>query len=173
MLWPCFDTYLHLDTLGFLFVDIVGAIFRIPYFLKHEREIVYWDWQLDEFRCLDWDWTDDKRTFDRFKKLWFKFIILDTNTYTIEKDPNWSLHKKFKRFVDFANKNLQIVYNKPENWIAFMILWDKPKNEIDLEKAQQQMNQQNQNNQTWNLSDSWSVVYSWSTNSWVNNWTWN
>jgi len=94
----------------------------IPFFIEDARRVMVTDSQLDKFRCIDWDWTDDKRTFERLKKLWFRFFILDTNTYTIEKDKNWTLHKKYRRFVDFANKNLSILYYKPKNWISFMIL---------------------------------------------------
>ena len=94
----------------------------IPYFIKDSRRVMSWDFQLDRFRCIDWDWTDDKRTLDRLKKLWFHYVIFDTNTATIEKDPNWTLHQKVKRFIDFANKNLKVIYYKPANGIAFMML---------------------------------------------------
>lgn len=94
----------------------------IPFFIEDARRVMVTDSQLDKFRCIDWDWTNDERTLERLKDLWFKFFILDTNTYTIEKDPNWSLHQKYKRFVDFANNNLNILYYKPENWITFMMI---------------------------------------------------
>jgi len=94
----------------------------IPFFIKNERRVMVGDSQLDRFRCIDWDWKDDARTLQRLKDLWFKFFILDTNTYTIERNPNWTLHKKYKRFVEFANKNLKVLYYKPKNWIAFMMI---------------------------------------------------
>ena len=94
----------------------------MPYFVKDVRRVMFSDSQLDRFKCIDWDWKDDARTLKRLKDLWFKFFVLDTNTYTIEKNPNWTLHKKYKRFIDFANKNLKILYYKPENWIAFMMI---------------------------------------------------
>jgi len=126
----------------------------IPYFVKDVRRVMKTDSQLDTFRCLDWDWTDDQRTLKRFKDLWFKFFILDTNTPTIEtfahvadeipaeelrslswliwKELNekryallnkyWSLHKKFGRFIEFADKNLKIIYVRPNNWISFMAI---------------------------------------------------
>ncbi len=94
----------------------------IPFFIKDVRRVMVWDSQLDRFRCIDWDWKDDARTLKRLKDLWFKFFVLDTNTYTIEKNPNWTLHKKYKRFIEFANKNLKVLYYKPKNWIAFMMI---------------------------------------------------
>lgn len=94
----------------------------IPYFVKNFRKVVLADAQLDRFRCIDWDWTDDKRTLQRLKDLWVKYFVFDTNTATIEKDPNWTLHKKVRRFIDFANKNLKVIYYRPKNGIAFMML---------------------------------------------------
>ena len=90
--------------------------------MKDVRRIVYGDSQLDRFKCLDWDWTDNDRTLNRLKDLWFKFIVFDTNTHTIEKDPNWSLHKKVNRFLEWANASARIVYHKPKEWISFVIL---------------------------------------------------
>jgi len=94
----------------------------IPFFIKDVRRVMVSDSQLDKFRCIDWDWKNDVRTLKRLKDLWFKFFILDTNTYTIEKNPNRTLHQKYKRFVEFANGNLNVIYYKPKNWIAFMMI---------------------------------------------------
>ncbi|MCD5382891.1 hypothetical protein LR002_02100 [Candidatus Gracilibacteria bacterium] len=94
----------------------------MPYFVKDVRRVMFSDSQLDRFKCIDGDGKDDARTLKRLKDLGFKFFVLDTNTYTIEKNPNGTLHKKYKRFIDFANKNLKILYYKPENGIAFMMI---------------------------------------------------
>lgn len=94
----------------------------IPYFIKDFRRVMSWDLQLDRFKCINGDGSDEKRTLERLKKLWFKYFIFDTNTATIERDPNWTLHQKVKRFIDFANKNLQIIYYKPDWGIALMMI---------------------------------------------------
>lgn len=118
----------------------------IPYFIKDSTKVLFNDSQLDVFKCIDWDWKNDKRTLERLVKLWFKFVVFDTNTHTIEKDPNWSLHKKVQRFVDWANKTIKVVYSKPEQWIAFMII---PTNE-ELAKMQRV------------IANTWASVGTWS-----------
>lgn len=95
----------------------------ITYFIKDSNKVLYNDSQLDIFSCIDNKfWKDDKKLLNALRELWFRFIVFDTNTQTIEKDPNWTLHKKVQRFVQWANDNTKIVYSKPKQGIAFMII---------------------------------------------------
>ena len=75
----------------------------IPYFIKDSRRLMITDSQLSIFKCLDWDWKDDKRTLKRLKKLWFKFFILDTNTATIEKFEHISSKLTDKQLAKFLS----------------------------------------------------------------------
>jgi predicted HAD superfamily phosphohydrolase YqeG len=82
------------------------------------------DHQLNFFNCLNQE-GDHQLTLKRLKALGFNSIIFDTNTQTIEKDPNGSLHKKVENFVSFVNDTsvqLNIVVNDPGNGIAYMLL---------------------------------------------------
>ena len=59
------------------------------------------------------------------KALGFNSIIFDTNTATIERDPNGTLHKKVQKFLDFVNTpslGLQVVVNDQDGGIAFLLL---------------------------------------------------
>ena len=52
-------------------------------------------------------------------------MIFDTNTQTIESDPQGSLHQKVQEFMDWANDpalKLQIVVNDPGAGVAFLLL---------------------------------------------------
>ena len=81
----------------------------ITYFLNNNRERLYNDAQLDVFNCIDGDHTDDARTVERLRKLGFHYMVYDTNTATIEKDINGTLHQKVNRFTSFAMNNLKVI----------------------------------------------------------------
>jgi hypothetical protein len=97
----------------------------ISYFIPQNREIFpLADHQLNFFNCLNQE-HDHALTLKRLKALGFNSIIFDTNTQTIEKDTNGSLHQKVKGFTDFANDpvtGLNILINDPGNGIAYMLL---------------------------------------------------
>jgi hypothetical protein len=97
----------------------------IPYFIPKNLEIIgISDHQLDVFNCLFQERNPDL-LIRRLKALGFNSIIFDTNTDTIEQDPNGSLHKKVKLFTDFVNANpgvVQVLINDNTAGVAFMIL---------------------------------------------------
>jgi hypothetical protein len=97
----------------------------IPYFIPKNLEILpVADNQLDLFTCLNQD-KNAELTLKRLKALGFNSIIFDTNTQTIEKDPNGTLHKKVSAFLDFVNTpglGLQAVVNDVDGGIAFLLL---------------------------------------------------
>ena len=99
----------------------------ISYFIPRNREIFPMaDHQMNFFNCLNQE-GDHQLTLKRLRALGFNSIIFDTNTHTIEKDPNGSLHQKVAKFLDFANDpmvNVQIPVNDPDNGIAYIILPD-------------------------------------------------
>ena len=105
------------------FVFRVGTF--IPYFIPRNMEFLpVADNQLEIFKCLYME-RDPQLTLKRLKALGFNSIIFDTNTHTIERDPNGSLHQKVYSFLDFVNHaelGLQIVVNDPSNGIAFILL---------------------------------------------------
>ncbi len=97
----------------------------ISYFIPGNREImVVNDNQLEFFNCLNQE-KDHALTLKRLQALGFHSIVFDTNTATIEKDPNGTLHQKVQRFLDFANDaslGITPVVNNPGNGIAYMVL---------------------------------------------------
>ncbi len=97
----------------------------ISYFIPRNREILpVADHQLNFFNCLNQE-RNHSLTLQRLKALGFNSIIFDTNTQTIEKDPNGSLHQKVNAFLAFANDltlNLSIPVNDPGNGIAYILL---------------------------------------------------
>jgi hypothetical protein len=97
----------------------------ISYFIPKNREIFpLADHQLNMFSCMNQE-RNHALTLRRLQKLGFNSIIFDTNTHTIEKDPNGSLHQKVQKFLDFANDpalNLELVVNDPGNGIAYILL---------------------------------------------------
>jgi hypothetical protein len=97
----------------------------IPYFIPRNLEVLpLADHQLDTFNCL-YQERDAAKTLKRLQALGFNSIIFDTNTHTIERDPQGSLHKKVERFVEFINSTslgLRIVVNDPGNGIAYILL---------------------------------------------------
>lgn len=97
----------------------------ISYFIPRNREIFPMaDHQMNFFNCINQE-RNHVLTLRRLQALGFNGIIFDTNTHTIEKDPNGSLHKKVAAFLDFANDpviNVTIAVNDPGNGIAYIIL---------------------------------------------------
>jgi len=97
----------------------------IPYFIPKNSEIIgSSDQQLDLFNCLNQE-HNPELTLKRLKALGFNSIIFDTNTATIEEDPNGTLHKKAQAFVDFLNTpslNLQILVSDPAAGVAFVLI---------------------------------------------------
>jgi hypothetical protein len=97
----------------------------ISYFIPKNREILpLADHQLQFFTCLNQE-KDHALTLKRLQALGFNSMIFDTNTQTIERDPNGSLHRKVAGFLQFANDpavGLQIVVNDPGNGIAYILL---------------------------------------------------
>ena len=98
----------------------------IPYFIPKNLEILpVADNQMDLFTCLNQGGADPQLTLRRMKALGFNSIIFDTNTATIERDPNGTLHKKVQKFLDFVNTpslGLQVVVNDQDGGIAFLLL---------------------------------------------------
>lgn len=102
----------------------------IPYFIPHSTERLFDDAQLDTFNCIDNAFgNNDLTTMRKIKEQGYKYIILDLNTATIEKDSKGSLHQKANRFVEWINnlsKDMKIyvhVYNSQKG-IAFMEITD-------------------------------------------------
>lgn len=97
----------------------------ITYFIPKSIEYLpMTDNQLDFFNCLYVE-RDPELTLKRLKALGFSSVIFDTNTHTIEKDPNGTLHKKVQLFLDFLNTpslGLQIVVNDPDGGVAFVLI---------------------------------------------------
>lgn len=97
----------------------------IPYFIPKNLEVLpVGDHQLDLFSCLNQE-KDAALTLRRLQTLGFNSMIFDTNTATIERDPNGSLHQKVNAFVDFVNTpglGLQVPVNDPNAGIAFIVL---------------------------------------------------
>ena len=99
----------------------------ISYFIPRNREIFpLADHQLNFFNCINQE-LDHTLTLRRLKALGFNSIIFDTNTQTIEKDPNGSLHQKVQKFVEFVNDpsiGLNVQIYDPGNGIAYILLPD-------------------------------------------------
>ncbi len=97
----------------------------IPYFIPRNLEVIpVADQQLDFFRCINIE-KDAALTLKRLQALGFNSMIFDTNTATIERDPQGSLHKKVQMFVDFVNTpglGLSIPVNDPDAGIAYILL---------------------------------------------------
>ena len=97
----------------------------IPYFIPRNLEVIgIVDHQLDVFNCLYGE-RDTELTLKRLKALGFSSIIFDTNTATIERDNNGSLHKKVQAFVDFLNdpkSGVQVMVNDTDGGVAYVII---------------------------------------------------
>lgn len=97
----------------------------IPYFIPRNLEVLpVADNQLDLFTCLHQE-KDPQLTLQRLKALGFNSILFDTNTATIEKNEQGSLHKKVDAFVDFLNTpglGFQVVVNDLDAGMAFLLI---------------------------------------------------
>ncbi|MDD4762109.1 MAG: hypothetical protein PHZ25_03760, partial [Candidatus Pacebacteria bacterium] len=97
----------------------------IPYFIPRNFQVIgVSDHQLDFFNCLYAE-RDAAKTLKRLQWLGFNSIIFDTNTATIEKDQNGSLHRKVNAFLEFANtRALGIVpqVNDRDAGVAYILL---------------------------------------------------
>ncbi len=97
----------------------------IPYFIPKNLEVIgMTDHQLDFFNCLNQE-RNPELTLKRLKSLGFNSLVFDTNTATIETDPEGSLHKKVNAFVDFLNTSslgLQVLVNDPQAGVAFILI---------------------------------------------------
>lgn len=97
----------------------------IPYFIPQNLEVIgISDHQLDFFNCLFAE-RDPALTLKRLQALGFNSIVFDTNTATIERDSNGTLHQKVNAFLQFANTSglgLRTVVNDPDGGIAYILL---------------------------------------------------
>lgn len=97
----------------------------IPYFIPKNLEIIpFADNQLEFFNCLNQE-QDHTLTLQRLQALGFNSIIFDTNTHTIERNPNGTLHQKVNKLVSFLNNTslgMRIVVNDPDRGVAFILL---------------------------------------------------
>ncbi|MDD5103113.1 MAG: glycosyltransferase family 39 protein [Candidatus Peribacteraceae bacterium] len=97
----------------------------IPYFIPRNLEVIgVSDHQLDFFNCIYAE-RDAALTLKRLQALGFNSIVFDTNTATIERDQNGSLHQKVSAFIEFANsRSLGIVpqVNDTDGGIAYILL---------------------------------------------------
>lgn len=103
----------------------------IAYFIPDNNHRLLADPQLDQFKCIDdYFGNNDLITMKKLKEAGFKYLILDLNTATIEKEPNGSLHQKANRFVEWVNNLNQDYkiyvhsYNKNKG-IAFFEITDE------------------------------------------------
>ena len=97
----------------------------IAYFIPKNLEVIAInDHQLDAFNCL-YQERNPELTIKRLKKLGFNSIVFDTNTATIEKDEQGSLHKKVNAFVEFVNdpkSQVQTVVSDSDAGIAYILI---------------------------------------------------
>jgi 4-amino-4-deoxy-L-arabinose transferase-like glycosyltransferase len=97
----------------------------IPYFIPRNLEVLpNADNQVSYFNCLA-QGDNPEITTKRLKALGFNSIIFDTNTATIEKDVNGTLHQKVDRFVNYVNdpkSGVQVLIFDPDAGLAFMLI---------------------------------------------------
>ncbi len=98
----------------------------MPFFVPQNLEAFpFSDNQLDFFNCISFD-NDPKKTLARLQALGFNGMVFDTNTHTIEKDANGSLHQKVAKFVDFVSNHpdlgIKTVVADPDAGIAYFLL---------------------------------------------------
>jgi hypothetical protein len=63
---------------------------------------------------------DDQKTIARFKNAGFKYLIIDTNTATIDKTPGKTLTAKYQALTKFIQQNhqqLKVILDEPKNAI--------------------------------------------------------
>lgn len=97
----------------------------MPYFIPRNLEVIgIADHQLDFFNCL-YQERDPALTTTRLKALGFNSIVFDTNTATIERNSEGTLHKKVNAFVAYLNNpesGLQVVLNDPRAGVAYILI---------------------------------------------------
>ena len=97
----------------------------ITYFIPRNLEVIgNADHQLDFFSCI-YQEGDAALTTQRLKALGFNSIIFDTNTATIEKNSEGSLHQKVNRFVEYVNdpeSGLQVLISDTNAGVAFALI---------------------------------------------------
>lgn len=97
----------------------------IPYFIPRNLEVIGMsDHQLDSFNCMYAE-RDPQLTTRRLKALGFNAIVFDTNTATIERDENGSLHQKVNAFVEYVNNpvtGLNVIISDLESGIAYILI---------------------------------------------------
>lgn len=88
--------------------DPTANVYRVgtftKYFLRDSFARVLDDNQLDVFASAFAD-HDDERLIQRFKNGKFRYMIIDTNTATIDYTPERSLTKKYEALIDFIYRN--------------------------------------------------------------------
>lgn len=88
--------------------DPTANVYRVgtftKYFLSDSFARVLDDNQLDVFASAFAD-HDDERLIQRFKNGKFRYMIIDTNTATIDYTPERSLTKKYDALIDFIYRN--------------------------------------------------------------------
>jgi hypothetical protein len=102
----------------------VWALLFRTLFQKNLDIIAVADNQLDLFNCINQE-RNPKLTLRRLQALGINSVIFDTNTSTIERDPNGSLHQKVNAFVDFLNTpglGIQVVLADTGAGVAFVLL---------------------------------------------------
>jgi hypothetical protein len=111
----------------------------ISYFIPRNREFITLnDNQLGFFNCINQE-EDHKLTLKRLRALGFHSIVFDTNTATIEKDQNGTLHQKVSRFMEFANNSelgITSIVNNPGGGIAYMILPEEIPEDVEAEDSE-------------------------------------
>lgn len=93
----------------------------IKYFIEKNNLTVLDDHQLDTFTFIHQD-KDDLKTIERFQRSGFKYMIIDTNTATIDKTPEQSLSAKYNELLRFIKGNpehIHIIIDEPQNGILF------------------------------------------------------
>ncbi len=97
----------------------------IAFFIPRNIEIMpLADHQVSFFNCLNQE-RDHALTLRRLQALGFNSLIFDTNTATIEKDPEGTLHQKVNALMNFLNDptlGLDIVINDPGGGIVYVLL---------------------------------------------------
>ncbi|HAI98187.1 TPA: hypothetical protein DCL30_01425 [Candidatus Peribacteria bacterium] len=97
----------------------------IPYFIPRNLEIIgIADHQLDFFNCL-YQERDPKLTIARLKAMGINSIVFDTNTATIERESDGTLHQKVNAFIDFLNTpdvGLKVVVSDAKAGVAFILV---------------------------------------------------
>jgi hypothetical protein len=97
----------------------------IPYFVPKNLDVIgIADHQLDTFNCINQE-HDAGLTTQRLKALGFNSMVIDTNTATIERDPNGTLHKKVQALFDYLNSpnsGLQGVISDSDGGVVFVLI---------------------------------------------------